>query len=503
MNQNENSIYKLNRSLLKKKPTTHPILGPNGLSYSAKEKSEIIADSLEHQFSTFKGPDLPEVKESIAALRSSKWHINETKTSAILFGRTGTAKIKNININNVQIPWSRSIKYLGVTIDRNFSFSTHASNIIKKATQIRGLLYPILNKKSPIPTKTKLNLFKMYIVPILTYAGEAWAPFINSSTWKKIEAVQTTGIRIILGQPTFVRNSVLLHSRVHSYPTNHKEKCHFSSYRHFMLLAKTKPGIVYRRKPCYQVRQAHIEAKRLASLTSEATGKKYEQRLNLLKNIAHLWENDKIITTAQIDELNKMDDLQDVDVAACDFNNAVEHDLQDTSEVEECKIDDVKIYKNIVDEVDELRDELPTLSLRIPKRGRPKGKDKTVIGVPKKRKLQSKLIPFEKLPINIRQFKILKCFVNEDVARTAVHDKILINENYIEMIPDKISNKIIDELVAIDEVRCYFTDESWLAIQQIVKLKKKSATWNCAICLKDSIIKSICCNRYEIRVCAE
>ncbi|KAE9544786.1 hypothetical protein AGLY_000328 [Aphis glycines] len=193
--------------------------------------------------------------------------------------------------------------------------------------------------------------------------------------------------------------------------------------------------------------QAHIEAKRLASLTSEATGKKYEQRLNLLKNIAHLWENDKIITTAQIDELNKMDDLQDVDVAACDFNNAVEHDLQDTSEVEECKIDDVKI-----DEVDELRDELPTLSLRIPKRGRPKGKDKTVIGVPKKRKLQSKLIPFEKLPINIRQFKILKCFVNEDVARTAVHDKILINENYIEMIPDKISNKIIDELVAIDEV---------------------------------------------------
>lgn len=46
-------------------------------------------------------------------------------------------------------------------------------------------------------------------------------------------------------------------------------------------------------------RQAHIEAKSLASLTSEATGKKYEH-LNLMKHIAHLWENDKIITTAQI-----------------------------------------------------------------------------------------------------------------------------------------------------------------------------------------------------------
>jgi len=118
-----------------------------------------------------------------------------------------------------------------------------------------------------------------------------------------------------------------------------------------------------------------------------------------------------------------------------------------------------------------------------------------VIGVPKKRKLQSKLISFEKLPINIRQFEILKCFVNEDVARTAVHDKILINENYIEMIPDNISNKIIDELVAIDEVRCYFTEDGWLAIQQIVKLKKQSATWNCTICLHDTTTKSICCNR--------
>ncbi|XP_016663493.1 uncharacterized protein LOC103310573 isoform X2 [Acyrthosiphon pisum] len=53
-------------------------------------------------------------------------------------------------------------------------------------------------------------------------------------------------------------------------------------------------------------RQAYIEAKRLASLTSEATGKKYEQRLNVLKHIAHLWESDINITTTNIDELNKI-----------------------------------------------------------------------------------------------------------------------------------------------------------------------------------------------------
>jgi len=71
LNHSVNSIYKLNRGLLKKTPATHPLLGPNGLSYSAEEKSEIIADSLERQFSTFQGPNLPEVTESITTIRGS------------------------------------------------------------------------------------------------------------------------------------------------------------------------------------------------------------------------------------------------------------------------------------------------------------------------------------------------------------------------------------------------------------------------------------------------
>jgi len=71
LNHNVNSIYKLNRGLLKKRPATRPLLGPNGLSYSAEEKTEIIADSLERQFSTFQGPNLPEVTESIAQIRGS------------------------------------------------------------------------------------------------------------------------------------------------------------------------------------------------------------------------------------------------------------------------------------------------------------------------------------------------------------------------------------------------------------------------------------------------
>jgi len=140
---------------------------------------------------------------NIASEWFKKWRlrINEAKTVAILFGRTQKLNIK-LEINNNHITWSNNVEYLGITINYRLNFSNHAETIVKKATKIRGSLYPVLNKKCPIPARTRLNLFKMYIQQILTYAGASWAPFICKSSWKKIEAVQTIGIRTTLVHST-------------------------------------------------------------------------------------------------------------------------------------------------------------------------------------------------------------------------------------------------------------------------------------------------------------
>lgn len=47
-------------------------------------------------------------------------------------------------------------------------------------------------------------------------------------------------------------------------------------------------------------RRAHVEAKRLASLTSEATGQEYLRRLNILKHIAEKWKNENPIQLEDI-----------------------------------------------------------------------------------------------------------------------------------------------------------------------------------------------------------
>lgn len=61
------------------------------------------------------------------------------------------------------------------------------ATIVKATIIIRGMLLPVLHSKSPVPTKTKIQLYRMYVRSVLTYARQAWAPLISTSNWKSIE----------------------------------------------------------------------------------------------------------------------------------------------------------------------------------------------------------------------------------------------------------------------------------------------------------------------------
>jgi len=144
----------------------------------------------------------------------------------------------HLNLHGHQIPWSPTSNYLGVTLDRNLTFSAHIKSTIKKATAVRGMLYPILNCSSPIPIKSKLNILQLYIKPILSYAGPAWGPLISKANWRKLEAVQNIGLRTITSSPWFVINKIILSSTrtstvKQSIITNSKNLFHHNSYSTF------------------------------------------------------------------------------------------------------------------------------------------------------------------------------------------------------------------------------------------------------------------------------
>lgn len=93
--------------------------------------------------------------------------------------------------------------------NRTFRIRVDNQFLISRPTKVYRLLYSIINCKSPIPLKNRLNLIKMYITPKITYGGKACAPFIKRRYQLKLDAIQTIYIKLLASTPKYVRNAVI------------------------------------------------------------------------------------------------------------------------------------------------------------------------------------------------------------------------------------------------------------------------------------------------------
>ena len=74
-------------------------------------------------------------------------------------------------INDTVIDQKPEITFLGVTLDDQLSFSSHVSNVCRKASSQTGVL---LRLRSLIPTSAKLHIVKFAVLPHLTYCQTVW-----------------------------------------------------------------------------------------------------------------------------------------------------------------------------------------------------------------------------------------------------------------------------------------------------------------------------------------
>jgi len=124
-----------------------------------------------------------------------------------MFNKKSTINMQQIKMTGVTIPWINHVNYLGVTFDSYLTFNKHVQSTILKARRTKGILYT-----SPVPLKTKLQIYLLYIRPLLTYVTEALGPCISHSNWNKIETIQLTSYRICTGFLKFVSNRTFRYS---------------------------------------------------------------------------------------------------------------------------------------------------------------------------------------------------------------------------------------------------------------------------------------------------
>lgn len=108
-----------------------------------------------------------------------KWKIkaNVNKTQAIIFPFDNKRKRQptlNFECNGTTIDRSKSVKYLGVTLDSKLNFGEHITKSHAKASRCFGAVYTLLAPKSNLSIENKRLIYTAVIRPIISYASPIW-----------------------------------------------------------------------------------------------------------------------------------------------------------------------------------------------------------------------------------------------------------------------------------------------------------------------------------------
>ncbi|GFQ84284.1 RNA-directed DNA polymerase from mobile element jockey [Trichonephila clavata] len=96
------------------------------------------------------------------------------------------------------IPWSMSVDYLGITLDRKLTYKHHLSKIKCKFKQRRTSLQDLLcNRSTPFPPE---QIFLQYLHPLITYGCPIWGAAANMHIYE-LQVVQN---RLIMNSPRYV-----------------------------------------------------------------------------------------------------------------------------------------------------------------------------------------------------------------------------------------------------------------------------------------------------------
>lgn len=109
-----------------------------------------------------------------------------------------------------EVPWSPTVRYLELTIDRILSMASHVEAVVTKAQLARTKLRLLLSSKLSI--QTKLGKYRTYIRSRLTLSGPVWNNLTTGTARKRLEAAENRCLRMTVDVPKYLRNSTGTHT---------------------------------------------------------------------------------------------------------------------------------------------------------------------------------------------------------------------------------------------------------------------------------------------------
>lgn len=114
----------------------------------------------------------------------------------------------NVSLQNVPIPTSNTVRYLGLNLDKRLTWNAHI-RIKRLALNARlRRLGPLLSNNKQSKLKVKVLMYKTLLKPMWTYGLQLWGTAKVSNT-NKIQQFQNIAFRKITNAPPFVSNYTL------------------------------------------------------------------------------------------------------------------------------------------------------------------------------------------------------------------------------------------------------------------------------------------------------
>jgi hypothetical protein len=105
---------------------------------------------------------------------------NGCKSTHITF-TTPRGMCPPVNINNVQLPQTEEVKYLGLHLNRRLTWHKHIFTKRKQLGIALTKMYWLLGRKSKLSINNKLLIFKTILKPIWAYGIQLWGTTSKSN----------------------------------------------------------------------------------------------------------------------------------------------------------------------------------------------------------------------------------------------------------------------------------------------------------------------------------
>lgn len=128
-----------------------------------------------------------------------RWKIklNVGKTEAIIFSKRRPLIINSLCLNNIKIEWSKSVVYLGLTLDKSLTFTKHIDYVCNRAIGKLVQYYPLLHRYAKLSTENKLIMYKVIARTVMVYACPVWGGIISKTNLNRLQVVQNKFLRLV------------------------------------------------------------------------------------------------------------------------------------------------------------------------------------------------------------------------------------------------------------------------------------------------------------------